>query len=204
MDDFDAEAATWESNPGHLERTSAIARAIRSLVPLSRTMRALEVGCGTGLLSFALHDDLGTVVATDPSQGMIDVLVAKIEAAKAENIQALRVDLGKEPIPGSFHLVFLQMALHHIPDVEGFLLSAWESLEEGGWLCIADLDSEDGSFHGFDTEGIHPGFDRPDLVRDVQGAGFHVVDIDTVFEIQRESDGRERRYPIFLLVARKA
>jgi len=204
MVDFDAKAATWESNPGHEQRTWAIARAIRSLVPLSRTMRAMEVGCGTGLLSFALHEELGTVLATDPSQGMIDVLEGKIEAAKAVNIRAMRVDFVKEPVPGSFHLVFLQMALHHIPDVEGFLLSAWESLEQGGWLCIADLDSEDGSFHGRDTEGLHLGFDRPDLVRDVQGAGFHVVDIDTVFEIRRESDGQERRYPIFLLVARKA
>ena len=204
MDDFDAQAATWESNPVHLERTRAIARAIRSLVPLSRTMRGLEVGCGTGLLSFALHDDLGTVLATDPSQGMIDVLAGKIEAAKAENIQALRVDLATESIPGSFHLVFLQMALHHIPDVEGFLLSAWESLEEGGWICIADLDSEDGSFHGLETAGIHRGFDRPDLVRDVQGSGFHVVDIDTVFVIRRGSGVEERLYPVFLLVARKA
>jgi len=204
MDDFDAKAATWESNPGHVQRTRAIARAIRSLVPLSRTMRAMEVGCGTGLLSFALHEDLGTVLATDPSQGMIDVLEGKIEAAKAENIRTSRMDLLKEPVQGCFHLVFLQMALHHIPDVEGFLLSAWEMLEQGGWLCIADLDSEDGSFHGPDTEGLHLGFDRPDLVRDVQGAGFHVVDIDTVFEIHRESDAGERRYPIFLLVARKA
>jgi len=204
MDDFDAKAATWEANPGHLERTLAIARGIRSLVPLSTSMRALEVGCGTGLLSFALHEDLGTVVATDPSQGMIEVLQDKIRAARADNIRALRLDLAVEPVPGAFHLVFLQMALHHIPDVDRFLLTSWESLEQGGWLCVADLDTEDGSFHGAGTEGIHLGFDRPDLVRDVQGAGFHVVDIDTIFEIRRESATGERRYPIFLLVARKA
>jgi len=114
------------------------------------------------------------------------------------------MDLAEEKVPGSFQLVFLQMALHHIPDIERFFLTVWESLEEDGWVCVADLDSEDGSFHGAGTEGVHPGFERPDLVRDVQGAGFHVVDIDTVFEIRRESAGGERRYPVFLLVARKS
>jgi ubiquinone/menaquinone biosynthesis C-methylase UbiE len=204
MNDFDALAETWESNPDHLERTRAIAGGIRQMVPLLRGMRAIEVGCGTGLLGFALHEDLGSVVATDPSQGMIDVLEGKILATGIGNITTLKTDLVKDPIPsGSFQLVFLQMALHHIPDVDGFLRTAHGLLDPGGWLCVADLDAEDGSFHGMGTEGIHLGFDRTDLVHHVEAAGFQALDISTVFEIHREVQGTERRFPIFLLVARR-
>jgi ubiquinone/menaquinone biosynthesis C-methylase UbiE len=204
MNDFDAMAATWETNPGHLERTRAIAEGIRQIVPLSRGIRAIEVGCGTGLLSFALHEELGSVVATDPSQGMIDVLEGKILATGIGNITALKTDLVKDPIPsGPFQLVFLQMALHHIPDVDDFLRTAHGILDPGGWLCVADLDTEDGSFHGIGTEGVHLGFDRTDLVHHVEVAGFQALDIATVFEIRKDIAGIERTFPVFLLVARR-
>jgi len=204
FDNFDAMARTWEANPGHLERTRAIAGGIRQIVPLSRDMRAIEFGSGTGLLSFALREDLGSVVATDPSQGMIDVLAEKIRATGIGNIAALRLDLASDPLPnGPFHLVFLQMALHHIPDVDGFLRTSHGLLAPGGWLCVADLDTEDGSFHGAGTEGVHLGFDRTDLVQHVEGAGFQALDISTVFEIRKEVEGGERVFPIFLLVARR-
>ena len=174
------------------------------MVPLSRDMRALEVGCGTGLLSFALHEELGSVVATDPSQGMIDVLQGKILATGIGNIAVLKTDLLVEPLPsGPFHLVFLQMALHHIPDVDGFFRTAHGLLGPGGWLCVADLDTEDGSFHGMGTEGVHLGFDRSDLVHHVEEAGFQALDVSTVFEIRKEVEGGERVFPIFLLVARR-
>lgn len=205
MNDFDSMAGTWEANPVHLERTRAIAGTIRRIVPLSREMRAIEVGCGTGLLGLALHEELGSVVATDPSQGMIDVLQAKIAATGIGNLVAVKTDLAAEPPPpGPFQLVFLQMALHHIPDVDGFLRTARGLLDPSGWLCVADLDAEDGSFHGAGTEGVHPGFDRTDLVQHVEAAGFQALDISTVFEVRREVAGGERTYPIFLLVARKA
>jgi 2-polyprenyl-3-methyl-5-hydroxy-6-metoxy-1,4-benzoquinol methylase len=204
MNDFDAKAGTWESNPIHLERTRAIAGGIRQIVPLSRDMRAIEVGCGTGLLSFALHEDLGSVLATDPSQGMIGVLEEKLQAAGIGNVEALRLDLASDPLPkGPFQLVFLQMALHHIPDVDGFLRTAGELLGPGGWLCIADLDTEDGTFHGLGTEGVHLGFDRSDLLQHVEAAGFQALDISTVFEIRKDVAGTERTFPIFLLVARR-
>jgi 2-polyprenyl-3-methyl-5-hydroxy-6-metoxy-1,4-benzoquinol methylase len=204
MNDFDAMAGTWEANPVHLERTRAIAGTIRRIVPLSREMRAIEVGCGTGLLSLALHEDLGSVVATDPSQGMIDVLQGKISATGIVNLVAVKTDLAVQAPPkGPFQLVFLQMALHHIPDVDGFFRTAHVLLDHGGWLCVADLDVEDGSFHGMGTEGVHLGFDRTDIVHHVETAGFQALDISTVFEIRKEVDGAERVFPIFLLVARK-
>jgi len=55
MTNFDERAKDWDSDPKKVERARVVADAIRSVIPLSKDMHALEYGCGTGLLSFALH-----------------------------------------------------------------------------------------------------------------------------------------------------
>jgi ubiquinone/menaquinone biosynthesis C-methylase UbiE len=78
--DFDDKARTWDSDPIKRERALAVAAAIRQRVPLARDWRALEYGCGTGLLSFALHAELGQMTLADSSSGMLAVLAEKITA----------------------------------------------------------------------------------------------------------------------------
>ena len=95
------------------------------------------------------------------------------------------------------------MTLHHIPDTRHILGVFHELLVDDGWLCIADLDQEDGSFHGPEVQ-VHHGFDRAALATMVTEAGFGEVRFETVFEITKESAAGSRRYPVFLLVARHA
>lgn len=203
MSDFDQKAATWEQNPIHRARTEAIAAAMRRRIPMDPAWKAIEVGCGTGLLSFALCDELGSVLLVDTSEGMLEVLRGKIEAAGIATMRPTLLDLTQGPLPAErFDLVFLQMALHHIADIDGILGRFHRLLAAGGWLAIADLDREDGSFHGAGFDG-HNGFDRADLLARAASAGFHDGAIETVFEIRRPMDAGERAYPVFLLVARR-
>jgi cyclopropane fatty-acyl-phospholipid synthase-like methyltransferase len=51
---FDERAKDWDSDPLKVERARIVAEYIRSVLPLRPGMSALEYGCGTGLLSFAL------------------------------------------------------------------------------------------------------------------------------------------------------
>lgn len=69
-------------------------------------------------------------------------------------------------------------------------------LVEGGHLCIADLEREDGSFHGADFDGHH-GFDRVSLSDELAGAGFHDVRFEACTDLRK--DGHD--YPVFLAVA---
>ena len=78
---FDARAATWDDDPLKVERANAIAAAIVREVPLVAGMRALEYGCGTGLLSFALRTHFADITMADVSDGMLAVANAKIDAA---------------------------------------------------------------------------------------------------------------------------
>jgi hypothetical protein len=95
------------------------------------------------------------------------------------------------------------MTLHHLPDTDAILARFYDVLASPGYLCIADLDSEDGSFHGAGFSGHH-GFEREALARRAQEAGFATVSFITAHRMTKEVGGTARTYPIFLMVAAKA
>ena len=201
---FDARARQWDDNPVFRERGLKIAEAIRIAVPLHRHMSALDYGCGTGLLSFPLKDELGAILAADSSSGMLDVLAGKIAAQGVTNMTPMKLDLLADPPPAQrFDLIVTSMTLHHVPDTDHILRIFHGLLNPGGYLCIADLDTEDGSFHGIEVD-VHHGFDRTDLSRRVEQAGFADVQFQTVFSIAKERETGTRDYPVFLMTARRA
>jgi ubiquinone/menaquinone biosynthesis C-methylase UbiE len=201
---FDSKARQWDENPVFRERGMKIADAIRRTVPLRRDMRALDYGCGTGLLSFPLKDELGAIVLADTSTGMLEVVAEKIAAQGVANMTTVKLDLLADPLPAQrFDLVVTSMTLHHVPDTDRILAVFHELLNPGGHLCIADLDREDGSFHGIEVD-VHHGFDRAGLARRAEKAGFADVRFQTVFSIAKEGESGTRDYPVFLMTARRA
>ena len=201
---FDSKARQWDSNPVFVECAEKIAAAIRAEVPLTRSMTALDYGCGSGLLSFPLRDQLGHITCKDTSAGMLDVLREKIAARGVGNMTVRQTDLTAAPLPDErYDLIYSSMTLHHIPDTAKILSVFHDLLTPGGHLCIADLDKEDGSFHGIEVD-VHHGFDRQALTRLTQAAGFVDVRFRTVFEIVKQKETGERAYPVFLMAARRA
>ena len=142
--DFDTRAESWD-DASKVERAAAVAAGMRRALPLRRSMRALEYGAGTGLLSFCLRDTLGPITLADSSAGMRAVAERKIAAAGARDMRVVDLDLMRDPAPADrYELVFSMMTLHHVPDVARGLTAFRELLNPGGHLCIADLDAEDG------------------------------------------------------------
>lgn len=204
MTNFDERAKDWDSDPKKVERARAVADAIRKSIPLSNEMNALEYGCGTGLLSFALQSDLGQITLADTSQGMLDVLKEKIVASGATNMHPLRLDLATDPLPAErYHLTYSLMTLHHIPDTKVVINKFHALLEPNGFLLVADLDKEDGSFHTDGTTDVHKGFARNELQKQVESAGFGNVTFSTVYEIKKKINGEEKTFPVFLMSACK-
>lgn len=200
---FDEKAAQWDLNPARHERAQAVAEAIRRQLPLHRRMTALEYGCGTGLLSFALSSELGQIFLADRSAGMLAVLGEKIAAAQLPHLFPLQLDLLTDPLPAQrFDLIYSLMTLHHICDTRRILSIFYRLLLPGGYLCIADLDQEDGSFHKEPFEG-HFGFDRQALARLTTAVGFEVLGFETVYEMVKIVEDQQRSYPIFLMTARR-
>lgn len=153
-------------------------------LPETALVNALEYGCGTGL-SFALLPRLAASRSLDSSPGMLAVLGEKIAARHADNMQPLRLDLAVDPLPAQrFSTVFSQHTLHHVDDVERLLRAFHALLETPGYVRIADLDREDGSFHGEGFAG-HCGFDRDELQRQAERAGFRDVRFSTAYCIDK-------------------
>ncbi len=94
------------------------------------------------------------------------------------------------------------MTLHHIPGHAAILQRFRDVLRTPGYLCIADLDPEDGSFHGEGFDG-HLGFDRAELSDKARAAGFTSVRFVTACEMKKEAAGTMRMFPIFLMVAQR-
>ncbi len=204
MTNFDERAKDWDSDPAKVERARVVADAIRQAIPLSDQMKALEYGCGTGLLSFALQSDLGQITLADTSQGMLDVLREKIANAGVTNMHPVRLDLTSDPLPVErYDLTYSLMVLHHIHDFKDALAKFSDLLVPGGYLLVADLDKEDGTFHTDGTTDVHLGFDRAELQKIVEDRGFGNVTFSTAYEIKKSIGNKEKTFPIFLMVAQK-
>ncbi|MER2603504.1 MAG: class I SAM-dependent methyltransferase [Candidatus Competibacter phosphatis] len=202
--DFDEKAQEWDNDPVKLERAAAVAAAIRNRVRLSPDLSALEYGCGTGLLSFALYRELGSITLADSSAGMLAVLREKIAASGADHLRPMRLDLTVDPLPAErYDLIYTLMTLHHVSDVDRILRDFHALLRPDGALCIADLDREDGSFHGAGFDGHH-GFEREALRDRLARAGFGEIQFDTCYMMRKSQGEGAREYPVFLAVARKA
>jgi ubiquinone/menaquinone biosynthesis C-methylase UbiE len=200
MSDFDAKARTWDQDHAKLERAAAVARAIREAVQLRPDTSVLDYGCGTGLLGFALLPHVGHVTMADTSREMLSVVVEKIAATGARHVVTAHLDPAASALPdGPYDLVCTLMTLHHVPDTDAILARFHAALGPGGHVCVADLDAEDGSFHGEGFEG-HKGFSRRQLAARLERAGFRDVRYATPFEIEKGG----RRYPVFLAVARRS
>jgi ubiquinone/menaquinone biosynthesis C-methylase UbiE len=199
MSDFDARAREWDTNPMHLERSKAIASTLKKMIHLNTSMSALEYGAGTALLSFLLKDEFGHITLMDNSREMIQVCAEKVEYHKTSHIVPLFHDLEHADFEGKFDVIYNQMVLHHVTEVNILLGKFYSLLNTGGYLAIADLFPEDGSFHGPEVN-VHLGFSPENLAQTLTEIGFKNIEYQSCFEIVRDSG---KKYPVFLLTAQK-
>lgn len=200
--EFDAKARSWDE-PAKADRARAIAERIAARVPALAQARVLEVGAGTGLLGFALRDRVKHVTLVDGSAEMVAVAGEKLRAQGACNVDVVKLDLEREPLPAArYDVVCALLVLHHVRDTEALLRKLHGALEPGGYLCVSDLDAGDGSFHDAGFDG-HDGFDRAALAAELGRAGFVDVRFEDAFEIEKPvAGGAVRSFPAFLAVAR--
>ncbi len=156
----------------------------------------MDFGAGTGLISGTLAPYVGKILAVDVSEAMLDKLSEKTQlVGKVETICQDIVDV---PLERQVDLVVSAMAMHHVEDIAALCRTLFHHLVPGGRVALADLDTEDGSFHPTGVQGVfHDGFERLSLREHMEAAGFASVAFQTACEVDKGT----RRYPIFLLTA---
>ncbi len=201
---FDSRAKTWDMDVEKTIRAQkvgdAILEEIRNLLPC----RAFEYGCGTGLVSLYLRSHVSKIVCADSSKGMLDVLKGKVTKAGVLNIFPIELDLISSPaLDEKFDIIYTMLTLHHIIDTDKILAAFYSMMDSGGFLFIADLDREDGSFHGEGFDG-HNGFERNPLRDKAISVGFKNIKFKTITEVIKEvSSGEMKAFPLFLMTAKK-
>lgn len=204
MNEFDIKASGWDENPMHHARSESIAKEMLRLLPIKKEMSAMEFGAGTGILSFMLKDFFNDIILMDSSTEMVNVANKKIDATGAKNLKTILFDLEHETYSGKpLDLIFTQMVLHHVNDIEKLFGNFYKILNPDGFIAIADLYSEDGSFHDEGFSG-HNGFNIDDLTLTLNKCNFRVSTAEQCFTINRKiSEKVTNQYPVFLLIANR-
>lgn len=175
-------ANSWEQRPISQQLASSIPAAIEQAIILQPQQRLLDFGAGTGLLSAALATQVAEIVALDTSDAMLAVLAQK----QLPNVRIVNQDIFAG-LAEQFDGVVSCMAVHHVADTAGLFQVFFQQLVSGGFIAIADLDQEDGSFHG-DNEGKgvkHLGFDRQQLTTILQDIGYQDIAFNTAVNIEK-------------------
>ncbi|MDY0341374.1 MAG: class I SAM-dependent methyltransferase [Coriobacteriia bacterium] len=201
--DFDGEAASWDEQPGEIESALELAGAIRVSVDLTRDMKVLDFGCGTGLIAVELLPLVRSITAADTSVGMLEVVNRKIST---HSLASLRTALiGSDDIGDEYDLIICSLVLHHVDDVEALLGELHGLTMPGGCICVCDIDLDGGAFHENHAGVFHHGFKRDDLKARLEAAGFFDVESSTVKRLSGFGhDGSTREFDLFVMTGRKA
>lgn len=136
---------------------------------------------------------------------MIDVLKEKIKSDNIKNFNPIKINLLENKMPfNNLDVIYTLMTLHHIVDLDKVLQIFNKALKTNGFLCIADLVKEDGSFHA-DKQSFegHNGFDKEELSAVLLKNGFKTAYYKICAEAEKESNDAIKKYPLFLIVAKK-
>lgn len=201
---FDRDARTWD-NPGRTALAEKIVSLVSERIKITDSMKVMDFGSGTGLVSLGLCPLSGKVVAVDASIEMLKVLNEKAAVQGISNIETIQTDILSDDLDGyRFDLIVSSMTLHHIADTESAMKKFYMLLNKNGHIAIADLDIEEGNFHS-SNEGVkHFGFERDSLSSLMTSAGFSSVNFETAFVFKKEiSEKVEKNFSVFLATAVK-
>ncbi len=193
-DKFNREARQWDENPQRRALAHTVAKAIIAAAKPIKSMLALELGCGTGLVTLEIAQLVKMLYAVDTC-GITNIDVSRLDfLSSSESVLDDK----------RFDLIYSSMTLHHIDNTAGLLNRISHLLAPGGIIAIADLDQEDGLFHDDPLEKVHHGFDREELAAILRAAGLETTSFETIHAFNKTNrSGVTVAYPVFLVTAAK-
>lgn len=201
---FDQAAKTWDSED-KIRLTHSITDEMTRNIDLNKHHRAMEFACGTGLVSFDLMSQLDTMTLIDNSRGMIDQLNMKIDSQHITNMNSICTDLLNDAtIDETYDFIYSSMSLHHVLETDQLLARLYAMLDDGGEICIVDLNTDDGSFHRHIPDyDKYNGFDQGELIEHFKKAGFVDVKSHTFYEGVKYVVDKNVDFSLFIMTGRK-
>jgi len=193
---FANKSKSWDMNSKRVKNAQSIAEVIADNISLDRTMHIADIGAGTGLLSFFIAQKVKKITAIDNSESMLEVFKTKQDEFMCE-CDLMLSDISTIAFKDKYDGFISSMTIHHVQDTKKLLVDLYHALEDGGFIALADLESEDGSFHS-DNEGVyHFGFDTQKLADLAKEIGFQDIQIYNAGNIKKPHNN----FSIFCLIA---
>lgn len=172
---FESVADTWEARKHEVLGELDLNRIIADKV--GATAVAADLGCGTGALLTALHEQIGIVIGVDSSPGMLEQARLRTGAMAGVNLR-----LGElEYLPmrdQEADCAMMNMVLHHISEPVKVLAEAHRILKPGGTFIIADFDKHNKAAVREKIGGAWFGFSQKEMEAWLEGAGFTSTGLD--------------------------
>ena len=172
--------------------------AIREYLVDAKSKKAIDFGCGTGLVGMELLNDFESILFLDTSQNMISQIEQKIAASKIQNAATLCFDFEKDSL-SDLHAdyIFMAQVLLHISDVKLVLSRLYEVLNEGGHVIIIDFDKNE----KVASDVIHNGFEQIELADIMTKLGYRSIHSKTFHTGRKILMGQDAS--MFILDSRK-
>ncbi len=195
---FANKSKSWDMNSKRVQNAKGIADLIVKNIKLNKSMELMDFGAGTGLLSYFVAPYISKIIAVDNSPSMLLEFENKCDEFSCET-EVIEKDLSTDTLDRKFDGVISSMTIHHLEDIPLLLSKLYTMLDEDGFIALADLDSEDGSFHSDNTGVFHYGFDRKKLAQYANEAGFK----DVSFSLASTINKPHAKFTVFLMTAVK-
>lgn len=144
----------------------------------AKNKKAIDFGCGTGLVGMNLLNDFNSMLFLDTSQNMINEVNQKISEFNIKNVETLCFDFEKED-QWDLHAdyIFMAQVLLHINDVELVLSRLYDVLNPGGHLLIVDFNKNEEIV----SDMVHNGFDQVKLTDIMTKIGYRNIKSKTFY-----------------------
>lgn len=110
------------------------------LLPSILISRALELGCAEGYLTVPLAARVSRLIATDISQIALSRAAKSCALQRVENVNFLRLDLTRDPLPDGCELIVCSEVLYYISGrtaLQAVARKLADALTPGGYLLTA-------------------------------------------------------------------
>ncbi|WP_300666967.1 metalloregulator ArsR/SmtB family transcription factor [Desulfoluna sp.] len=161
------------------ESWHAWSRMILTLLPSME--RAVDLGCGGGILTAELARVCDEVVGVDISGPALSVARAHAERTGLSNARFIEGDMSALDLPDSCcDVAVLSQTLHHLPDPMVGLKVAARLLKSGGRLILMELLPHEEAWVIDKLGHLHLGFAATDLEAMMEQVGFRMTSLETL------------------------
>ncbi len=101
--------------------------------------RAIDIGCGSGILVECLRNEFEEVIGIDISSEMLNIAKSK---RQFDNVTYISMNAENLSLKGRFDYIVSRTTLHHIEDKEALLTKLKDYLAPKGKIVILDNVSE--------------------------------------------------------------